>query len=150
MTAQLSLPYPHATAVAVIVAALVFVPLANAAQTEKPVTGGASPTPAAQPAAEKKATAEQQMRQLEERERQDKLAAAQRRAEEDREKIETKARAEKAVEEKLKADQAEARRLAEAEKAKERARLQYAIERECVIKPVMTNAEIATCKRVWR
>lgn len=34
--------------------------------------------------------------------------------------------------------------------AQERARLQDALERQCVIKPVMTDDEITTCKTVWR
>ena len=44
---------------------------------------------------------------------------------------------------------AEARRRAAAERrAEQRARV-VARERSCVIKPVMTDAEIAHCKRVW-
>lgn len=58
--------------------------------------------------------------------------------------------AEKALAEKLAEEKIAARRQAEMEQAAERARLQQALERQCIIKPVMTDAEIATCKAVWR
>ncbi|MDR2240122.1 MAG: hypothetical protein LBE33_06735 [Zoogloeaceae bacterium] len=45
---------------------------------------------------------------------------------------------------------AEAKRLARAEQAREQEKERLERERECVIKPVMTNAEIAHCKKVWR
>ena len=45
---------------------------------------------------------------------------------------------------------AEARRLAREERAREEARLRLERERSCLIKPVMTDAEIAHCKEVWR
>ncbi|GAB1414532.1 MAG: hypothetical protein LC123_05135 [Burkholderiales bacterium] len=49
-----------------------------------------------------------------------------------------------------KQEQAEARRLARAERARELAKERADRERLCVIKPVMTDAEIAFCKDVWR
>ncbi len=45
---------------------------------------------------------------------------------------------------------AEARRLAREERARERQRERLERERLCVIKPVMTDAEKALCKEVWR
>ncbi len=47
-------------------------------------------------------------------------------------------------------DKAEARRIARLEREKEEERLRQERIRECVIKPVMTDAEIAKCKEVWR
>ncbi|MDT3736089.1 MAG: hypothetical protein ROZ00_07690 [Denitratisoma sp.] len=49
-----------------------------------------------------------------------------------------------------KEEQAEARQLARAERAREQERERYERERLCVIKPVMTDAQIAQCKEVWR
>jgi len=49
-----------------------------------------------------------------------------------------------------KEEQAEARRVAQAERAREAERERAAREKLCVIKPVMTDAEIAYCKGVWR
>ena len=48
------------------------------------------------------------------------------------------------------AEKTEAKRLARLEKAKEEERLRQERARLCVIKPVMTDAEIAQCKEVWR
>lgn len=45
---------------------------------------------------------------------------------------------------------AEALRIAKLEAEQERARKQLARERQCKIQPVMTDAEIALCKEVWR
>lgn len=45
---------------------------------------------------------------------------------------------------------AEARQLARADRAREQERERYERERLCVIKPVMTDAQIAQCKEVWR
>lgn len=45
---------------------------------------------------------------------------------------------------------AEARRLAREERARERERERRERERLCVIKPVMTDAEKALCREVWR
>ncbi len=45
---------------------------------------------------------------------------------------------------------AEARRLAREERARERERERLERERLCVIKPVMTDAEKALCREVWR
>lgn len=47
-------------------------------------------------------------------------------------------------------EKAEARRLARLEKAKEEERMRQERARLCVIKPVMTDTEIAQCKEVWR
>ncbi len=49
-----------------------------------------------------------------------------------------------------KEEQAEARRVAQAERAREAERERAAREKLCIIKPVMTDAEIAYCKEVWR
>ena len=49
-----------------------------------------------------------------------------------------------------KEEQAEARRVAREERAREQERARAERERQCVIKPVMTDAEIAFCKEVWR
>jgi hypothetical protein len=49
-----------------------------------------------------------------------------------------------------KEEQAEARRLAREERAREQVRERAERERQCIIKPVMTDAEIAFCKEVWR
>lgn len=49
-----------------------------------------------------------------------------------------------------KEEQAEARRLAREERAREQERERVERERLCVIKPVMTDAQIAQCKEVWR
>lgn len=48
------------------------------------------------------------------------------------------------------AEKAEAKRLARLEQQKEEERLRQERARQCVIKPVMTDAEIARCKEVWR
>lgn len=48
------------------------------------------------------------------------------------------------------AEKAEAARLARLEREKEAERQRIERERQCVIKPVMTDAEIAKCKEVWR
>ena len=58
----------------------------------------------------------------------------------------------KASEEPVLSDQekAEARRIARLERQKEADRQRLERERLCVIKPVMTDAEIAKCKEVWR
>lgn len=48
------------------------------------------------------------------------------------------------------AEKAEARRLARIEREKEEERMRQEQIRQCVIKPVMTDAEIAKCKEVWR
>ncbi len=47
-------------------------------------------------------------------------------------------------------ERAEARRVARLEREKEEERLRQERARLCVIKPVMTDAEIAQCKEVWR
>jgi hypothetical protein len=47
-------------------------------------------------------------------------------------------------------EKAEARRIARLERQKEADRQRLERERQCVIKPVMTDAEIAKCKEVWR
>ena len=47
-------------------------------------------------------------------------------------------------------EKAEARRIARLERQKEADRQRLERERQCVIKPVMTDAEIAQCKEVWR
>lgn len=47
-------------------------------------------------------------------------------------------------------EKAEARRIARLEREKEAERQRIERERLCVIKPVMTDAEIAQCKEVWR
>lgn len=44
-------------------------------------------------------------------------------------------------------EEAEAQRLAAHKEAEEQRRER---ERQCVIRPVMSDAEIATCKEVWR
>lgn len=49
-----------------------------------------------------------------------------------------------------KEEQAEARRLAREERAREQEKKRAERERQCLIKPVMTDAEIAFCKEVWR
>jgi hypothetical protein len=49
-----------------------------------------------------------------------------------------------------KEEKAEARRLAREERAREQERERVERERLCVIKPVMTDAQIAQCKEVWR
>ncbi len=49
-----------------------------------------------------------------------------------------------------KEEQAEARRLARAERVREQEKERAERERQCVIKPVMTDTEIAFCKEVWR
>jgi len=48
------------------------------------------------------------------------------------------------------AEKAEARRLARIEREREEERMRQEQIRQCVIKPVMTDAEIAKCKEVWR
>ena len=45
---------------------------------------------------------------------------------------------------------AEERRQAREEKAREQEKLRLARERSCVVKPVMTDEEIANCREVWR
>lgn len=52
--------------------------------------------------------------------------------------------------EQAKKDKEEAARQASIEKEKEIVRQRQARERLCVIKPVMSDAEIAVCKEVWR
>ena len=47
-------------------------------------------------------------------------------------------------------EKAEAKRIARLERQKEAEKQRLERERLCVIKPVMTNAEIAQCKEVWR
>lgn len=47
-------------------------------------------------------------------------------------------------------EKAEARRIARLEREREAERQRLERERLCVIKPVMTDAEIARCKEVWR
>ena len=49
-----------------------------------------------------------------------------------------------------KAEKAEAQRIARLEREKEAERQRFERERLCVIKPVMTDAQIAQCKEVWR
>jgi len=49
-----------------------------------------------------------------------------------------------------KEEQADARRRAREERAQEEARQRAEREKLCIIKPVMTDAEIAFCKDVWR
>ena len=48
------------------------------------------------------------------------------------------------------AEKAEAERIARLEREKEAERQRVERERLCVIKPVMTDTEIAQCKEVWR
>ncbi|MBK6630754.1 MAG: hypothetical protein IPG33_06695 [Betaproteobacteria bacterium] len=48
------------------------------------------------------------------------------------------------------AEKAEAKRLARLERLKEEEQLRQERARLCVIKPVMTDAEIARCKEAWR
>lgn len=57
---------------------------------------------------------------------------------------------EREAEKMLQQSAAEARRRAAAERRKEIRQQAIARERSCVIKPVMTDAEIAHCKWVWR
>ncbi len=49
-----------------------------------------------------------------------------------------------------KAQKLAAIKAAKEEEAKERIRQQEALELQCVIKPAMSDDEIATCKSVWR
>lgn len=49
-----------------------------------------------------------------------------------------------------KEEEAEAGRLAREERAREEEKERLERERQCIIKPVMTDAEIARCKEVWR
>jgi len=88
-----------------------------------------------------------------EQERLAKIAQAERKAELESKKAESDrlakaAEAEKASQEK--AEKAEAQRIARLEREKEEARQRQERERQCVIKPVMTDAQIAQCKEVWR
>lgn len=82
-----------------------------------------------------------------------KIAEDQRKAAQEKEKAEQERLAAIAAaerEKKERAEKAEALRLAKLEAEQERARKQLEKERQCQIKPVMTDAEIALCKEVWR
>ena len=74
--------------------------------------------------------------------------AAETTADENKRNMESQDQAEKAPAEMV--DKAEARRIARMEREKEEERLRQERIRQCVIKPVMTDAEIAKCKEVWR
>jgi flagellar motility protein MotE (MotC chaperone) len=70
-----------------------------------------------------------------------------------REAAEKKRLADVAAAEKAERDKEEAKRRIEQDrivKADERKRMQMERERSCVVKPVMTDAEMANCKKVWR
>ncbi|MBI4987997.1 MAG: hypothetical protein HZC23_04165 [Rhodocyclales bacterium] len=82
-----------------------------------------------------------------------KIAQAERKAELERKKTESDRLAQEAEAEKTrqeKAEKAEAQRIARLEQQKEEERQRLERERLCVIKPVMTDAQIAQCKEVWR
>lgn len=70
-----------------------------------------------------------------------------------REATEKKRVADVAAAEKAERDKEEAKRRIEQDriiKAEERKRLEMERERSCVVKPVMSDAEIANCRKVWR
>jgi hypothetical protein len=88
-----------------------------------------------------------------EQERLAKIAQAERKAEMESKKAESNRLAKAAETEKAsqeKAEKAEARRIARLEREREATRIRLERERMCVIKPVMTDAQIAQCKEVWR
>jgi len=101
------------------------------------------------PSTEIRAQADKQAEQ----ERMANIAQAERKADLESKKAESDrlakaAEAEKASQEK--AEKAEAQRIARLEREKEEERQRQERERQCVIKPVMTDAQIAQCKEVWR
>lgn len=82
-----------------------------------------------------------------------KIADDQRKAAQEKEKAEQERLAAIGAAEREKqerAEKAEALRIAKLEAEQERARKQLEKERQCKILPVMTDAEIAFCKEVWR
>jgi hypothetical protein len=66
------------------------------------------------------------------------------------EKISSAGQMQEPSESPTKEEQAEARRLAREKRTREEESLRLERERQCVIKPVMTDAEITRCKEVWR
>lgn len=88
-----------------------------------------------------------------EQERMAKIEQAQRKTELESKKAESDRLAKAAEAEKTsqeKAEKAEAQRIARLEREKEEERQRLERESQCVIKPVMTDAQIVQCKEVWR
>jgi len=116
----------------------------NADKTAAPAA--AVPAPAA-------SSAEERQRQLEQREHEEKLkkiADEQLKANEIRKHAEESRKVEREMQEKLRREKVAALKFAQMERVREAARRQYALERHCTIRPVMSDEEIAVCKRVWR
>ncbi|MGE5386030.1 MAG: hypothetical protein ACM3SV_09090 [Betaproteobacteria bacterium] len=129
---------------------------AHSADPKGAATPAATPAPAAKPAASSDAydkTIETARASAEE---QAKLAKANKEIADKRaaeEAAEKKRAADVVAAEKAERDKEEAKRRQEQDrilKAEEKKRLQAERERSCVVKPVMTDAEIANCKKVWR
>lgn len=97
--------------------------------------------------AEQRALEEQIVKRLAE-ERKAREAAEEARKKEEQERLAAIAAAERA--EKEKREQADADRRARIENDKEIERQRQARLNACVVKPVMTDAEIETCKEIWR
>ncbi len=88
-----------------------------------------------------------------EQERLAKIALAERKSQQESRRAEIERLAKEADAEKSRqemAEKAEAQRIARQEREQELERLRQEREQQCVILPVMTDAQIAKCKEVWR